>query len=265
RATRAAAESLVTVDSVWIKNAKVEDGKLTFELDTNDIAANRIGHINIRGRGIDLELEVAQTPFAFDVATGTLGHYAGSEATVSIPAELDGVPVLSIGKENVDLQNDFGGDDDVAKAALPFYRNTTITKVILPEGLKKIGGFAFAGSTVEKVIFPESMDKIGAYAFAGSSLESLTLPADLTYIGLDVLRNCTTIKTITFLGDKPQFAAHSGQDEDPSATPAPSNYTDIFFSTVNLEHIYADIQKYPAWTNTIFTKQGGSLSIEQMP
>ena len=123
----------------------------------------------------------------------TITRYLGDEETVTIPQEIDGGQVRSIGTG-------------------AFSGNETVRNVICPEGLVFIGASSFSGSAVESVTLsstvvsiadmafssctqlkemhiPSGVQQIGAYAFADAGLELLVLPA-----GVDI--DATALKNV---------------------------------------------------------------------
>lgn len=88
----------------------------------------------------------------------TITKYKGSEAEVIIPAEIDGKPVTTIG----------GGA----------FQGSSITSVVVPEGVKTIGYGAFCHcSKLEDISLPESIVNIdigeyGQYYSSGRDVES---------------------------------------------------------------------------------------------
>ena len=72
----------------------------------------------------------------------------GKEKNVSLPKEIDGFRVISIGKET--------------------FRNTAVEAVILPEGIESIGWFAFYGCVgLRSIAIPSSVKTIEYGAFDG--------------------------------------------------------------------------------------------------
>lgn len=70
---------------------------------------------------------------------------------------------------------------------------TCLSKVILPEGLKKIGKYAFDSSGLRHINLPDSLKEIGYAAFAGCTQLALeTLPASLRRIGTAAFYNTAT-------------------------------------------------------------------------
>lgn len=86
---------------------------------------------------------------------------------VVIPQSIDGYPVKEIG-------------------ANAFY-NKLITSVSLPEGLERIGQYAFYASSssngkITELQIPSTVTSIGQYAFYYNKIEQLTIPASVTTI-----------------------------------------------------------------------------------
>ena len=73
---------------------------------------------------------------------------------------------------------------------------STVKTVIVEDGVKSIGNFAFNGFTaLESVSIPKSATKIGSSAFAGcTALESVTIPADVASIDQSAFSGCTKLE-----------------------------------------------------------------------
>ncbi len=118
----------------------------------------------------------------------TITRYVGRDASVVIPSEIGGMPVLEIG------QKAFLGETGLLRIELPdsvtrigvsaFSGCEKLESVKLPEGLKEIGVEAFAGCrSLKSIDLPESLDGINDAAFAGcSSLKSIRLPWGVKWI-----------------------------------------------------------------------------------
>lgn len=130
--------------------------------------------------------------FTYEVVSGTtirITGYTGSSDTVSIPSEIAGNTVVSIGSEA--------------------FRNSNLKTVIIPEGVTGIENRAFYGSdSLENVMFPSTLTSIGNYAFSGCrAIKSIDLPFGLTTIGSSAFSGCTGISeiklpdSVTTIGD----------------------------------------------------------------
>lgn len=71
-------------------------------------------------------------------------------------------------------------------------------KVVIPEGVKIIGGHSFACDTIESVTFPSSVKTICDKGFENcSSLTSITIPDSVTSIGLGAFEGCEKLESVT--------------------------------------------------------------------
>jgi hypothetical protein len=126
-----------------------------------------------------------QTEADFDVKlteddTGVvITKYTGKTAQVRIPATIQEMPVREIG----------GG---------AFSGNTTITGVIIPEGVTEIGNYAFGRcGNLTSITLPKTLTTLGESAFQYTKINTFTLPATLKKIGGGVFYSCTSLKTVT--------------------------------------------------------------------
>lgn len=80
------------------------------------------------------------------------------------------------------------------------FTDTSAAKVIIPDTVKRIGGYAFKNcTTVTTIEFPDSVEEIGNGAFYGcTALETLTLPETVTKIGVKAFQNCTNLKNLNW-------------------------------------------------------------------
>ena len=78
------------------------------------------------------------------------------------------------------------------------FRDTKITEIIIPEGVKEIKFNAFFGCEFLKtVVLPDSLTRIEDEVFAGcSSLESVKIPNNVTTIGVGAFEYCTALQSV---------------------------------------------------------------------
>ena len=116
--------------------------------------------------------------------TATVIDYTGTATELVIPAEVthEGktYKVTAIGTE-------------------AFRGNSTLTSVIIPEGVKTIGQSAFIGCpSLTKVTIPEGVTTISNYAFNGcKSLTNVIIPEGVTYIGPFAFSGCTSLTSVS--------------------------------------------------------------------
>ena len=110
--------------------------------------------------------------------------------TLTIPANIDGVPVGVVGHD----ENSYELDN-----ANNFYKYNNIKTLIIEDGISKIDVGAFRNcSNLENVTLPKSLISIERRAFEGcSKLASVVFPDNLVSIGPDAFYNCKSLKQIT--------------------------------------------------------------------
>ena len=168
--------------------------------------------------------------FTYTVLNGTycqITGYTGTAAKVSIPSQINGYIVQSLGN------NVFSGNMILTTVVFPesietmgsyvFYGCTSLTDVRLNEGLTNIGSYAFSGCTaLESITLPGTITDLGSYAFQGCSelggvelpdglltiqrqafsgctaLEEAMLPDSVEGIGYRVFENCTMLSSVNY-------------------------------------------------------------------
>ena len=88
-----------------------------------------------------------------------------------------------------------------------FYGCSSLTTIIIPEGIISIGNHAFDKCGLTAINIPEGVTSIGEYAFYGcSSLTNITIPESVTIIG-DYAFYCCSVTNITI----PEGVANIGR------------------------------------------------------
>ena len=78
-----------------------------------------------------------------------------------------------------------------------FLNTSSLTKVLLPEGLTTIGEDAFKNSGITSIEIPEGVTSIRDSAFSKcSSLTSVVLPSTITSIGNKLFYNCSNLTSV---------------------------------------------------------------------
>ena len=119
----------------------------------------------------------------FDSDTCTI---TGADKTVTaadIPASINGIPVVFIGRD-------------------AFFECYHLSSVTIPASVSEIGIQAFDSCiSLTSVVIPNSVTKLGIEAFAQcSSLTSVTIPASVTKIGIQAFESCISLKSVTIPG-----------------------------------------------------------------
>ncbi len=144
--------------------------------------------------------EIVFTVDGSGVLTGVSG-LAGSNMTVEIPAEVNGITVTEIGKDV------FRGNKNIVSLVIPDsvttlgYRMcsgcTALREVRLPSGLTVIPDEAFDGcSSPQTINFPETLKEIRSDAFCGTALTEFIAPDSLTDIFGYAFKDCAGLTTV---------------------------------------------------------------------
>ena len=150
----------------------------------------------------DVAYAVERGNIYFDKAKGTITDCDGSVTKASIPAEIDGVAVTSIGEDAFLSCTSLTGvtiPNSVTRIGDRAFRNcTSLASIDIPNSVTDIGNFAFSGCTsLASIDIPNSVTSIGFSAFSGcTSLASIDIPNSVTSIGFSAFRGCTSLASI---------------------------------------------------------------------
>lgn len=124
-----------------------------------------------------------------------ISAYLGSAVRVSVPAEIEGLPVVSIGYRS------FSNSENADKIEL----------ITLPSTVTVISASAFRGmENLKKINLNEGITHIYAYAFASCpNLVSLRLPDSVEYMYDYLFSDCTSLKEITWPGNDVEMDAET--------------------------------------------------------
>ena len=150
----------------------------------------------------DVAYAVERGNIYFDKAKGTITDCDGSVTKASIPAEIDGVAVTSIGEDAFLSCTSLTGvtiPNSVTRIGDRAFRNcTSLASIDIPNSVTDIGNFAFSGCTsLVSINIPNSVTRIGDSAFSGcTSLASIDIPNSVTDIGNFAFSGCTSLASI---------------------------------------------------------------------
>ncbi|HWQ30732.1 MAG TPA: leucine-rich repeat protein, partial [Negativicutes bacterium] len=162
---------------------------------------------------ISAEFESDASDYSFDETSGTITKYYGEGGNIFIPSKINGVQVKYIG------ENAFTGSSNEVANVAPIKLdtpddtlNTTLTGVVIPEGVIGIDYKAFSGCTaLQGVTLPETLEYIDTSAFNHcSSLKSIRIPANVQTVEYHAFYNCGSLISACFDGSAP---ATSLEDE----------------------------------------------------
>ena len=113
----------------------------------------------------------------------SLTHYYGNGGIVTIPTDLSLTEIGSFAFSNFDYVAKTEEElaiDDRETTKQWYIGESTITKVVIPEGVEKINAYAFANLTaLEEIVLPSTLQSIEYGAFYGcSSLQKITFSGE---------------------------------------------------------------------------------------
>jgi hypothetical protein len=93
-----------------------------------------------------------------------------------------------------------GYDSNPLRYAKHIYsdKDTEITDLVIPEGVTRIGPYAFLNcEAIKSVTFPSTLTSIGSNAFYQSGLESIAIPESVMEIEESTFNGCANLKSVT--------------------------------------------------------------------
>ena len=125
---------------------------------------------------------------------GTVTGYIGSEDTVDIPEEINGIKVTAI------ADGAFQGRD--------------VTAVTLPVTLKKIGNNAFKGCVhLAECVIPNGVEEIGGSAFSDTSLTEVVIPETVKTVDAGAFSSIEVLTRAEIRADLAELADNMFQDD----------------------------------------------------
>ena len=134
----------------------------------------------------------------------TLLKYLGSATEITFPSHLGGFPVTKIGYvvfKNIETRMNVTSitiPEGVTSTWYSFQECFSLTNVILPNSLTKIGDNTFAGCySLARIVIPKGVRVIGEGAFmACSSLTDITIPSGVVMINHGAFSGCRSLREI---------------------------------------------------------------------
>ncbi len=133
----------------------------------------------------------------------SLSHYYGNGGLVVVPDDLDLTEIGNFAFANFEYVMKTPEElefDDAEASKQWFIGDSTVTKVVLPEGIEKIGAYAFANLTgLEEIVLPSTLEAIEYGAFLGcTSLKKITFSGknNLKIISKSAFENCDLQETL---------------------------------------------------------------------
>lgn len=135
-------------------------------------------------------------------------QYNGSDTDLTIPDELNGQPVTTIGSRAFQDKNinKLTIPDTVTEIGYKAFESTGVTSVTLPTSLIELGGDAFQGNNITSISIPKTLTEIPSSAFADNDIESVTIPGNIRKISTNafwdnIIKNVTIEDGVKEIGD----------------------------------------------------------------
>lgn len=185
-------ESIVTIDAYGIVKAVAEGfASVTIKVMQDDRSTYYSETVSVEVRD----------PY---ITTGpSLTHYYGNGGSVVVPSDKHLTEIGNFAFANFDYvlkSEEELAIDDSETSKMWYIGEDTITKVILPEGIEKIGSYAFANLTaLEEIVLPSTLEAIEYGAFYGcTSLQKISFSGEnnLKIINQNAFENCDLQKTL---------------------------------------------------------------------
>lgn len=153
---------------------------------------------------MDFNLNDSETGVILTRAARCSGH-------VTIPAYVDGYPIVQIGKKKDEYgtqQNGFSYNSDMTAVTIPdtvkdmgeyaFGFCINLREAMIPDSVSSIGNYCFYETGIEKAIFSKSMEIIPVAAFVNcKKIKRMVIPDHIISIGEAAFEGCTGLELIT--------------------------------------------------------------------
>lgn len=120
------------------------------------------------------------------------------EQVEQLPGELNSEVTVpeSVSEGNVEALEEAGTNEAAAESVFDIQDGVLVKytgsdrKVVIPEGVTRIGDSAFLSCTLKNVEFPETLESIGDWAFGYCNLEKVVIPKKVNHVGKGAFNRC---------------------------------------------------------------------------
>ena len=186
------------IEKESIPSLSHEDGKIIISSNEKRVFCLHCGTV--------IRVEIIPSSTGLEIENGVvIGIGECESADISIPSYHDGVKVTAI-------------------ADKAFYKNSSISSIIIPETITEIGEKAFYGcKELKAIVIPDNVRTIGERAFAYcSQIESITLGVSIERLEMWIFEYCDKLASIHFNGTVEEW---NSIEKNPYWDENTSNYT----------------------------------------
>ena len=141
--------------------------------------------------------------------------YEGDETRITIPSEIESLPVITIGEEafcyNESIEEVLfeGNVESIGLEA--FYECENLKSVTFCDSIKDISAKAFAYCyNLEGIVFPEGLIEIGDNSFVETAITSITIPESVSLLGNNVFGACNNLLSIEVVSSNQDYSSVDG-------------------------------------------------------
>lgn len=193
--------------------------------------------------GVRYASESASFSYRLEGDKAYITGYTGTLPDVVVPAVIDGYPVYAIENLRSPILTHVvvsEGIEVIGESAFQCYFNRdegyyvyNLVSVTLPQSVKKISDFAFAGQQnlqeitlggvteigrcafdnclmLTQITLPDTLTTIGVQAFESSGLTSLTIPVNVTSLGDSFITDCSALTSLYVAEGNPNYEIVDG-------------------------------------------------------
>ncbi len=187
-------------DCVNLKEAVIGDGV--------KIGANSFSHLKklekviigknvIVGMGAFLDTEKITSITISDGVTLDKEAFRGSESLSEVIISSDNVNISATAFDETPFCEN--NDIIIINNALLWVKNAAkMESYIVPENIKRLGGYLFYESKIKHITLPHGLEEIGKGTFEYSKLEKVVLPESILKIGEEAFAYASELKSINF-------------------------------------------------------------------
>ena len=184
--------------------------------------------------------------------------YKGNDKELTLPATLGGKPVTEI------WQNAFSMLGDV--------RGESMDKVVIPEGVKRIGEMAFFEcGELSSVVLPGSLESIGEGAFYSCALRKVKIPASVSVIPANCFAQCQWMTEVEIPEGVTEIREDAFYNSSLKTVSLPASVTEIHPTAFSrLQHltsfaVSSENPVYSGWGNCLLKGDTVVLATGEFP